>query len=768
MRATSDVSFTISHGIVNEVYYPWEDEASIKDMGLLVAGPDGFFSEEKTDTDHSVKMISPGVPAFSITNICKAHRFRVDKEIISDPIRNTVLQKIRFRALEGKTEDYRLYVLVAPHLANQGSENTGWVDQYKGVPMLFAENQGRALALACSKPWLKRSAGFVGTSDGWQDVRQHGKMKWEYSRASKGNIALTAEIDLSRTEGRFVIALGFGHNIYEAAYSARGSLLAGYEDIRKDYVTQWRNWQKKLSYSQSANSPSGKLFRTSAAVLRMHEANRVPGAIIASMSIPWGETRGDEDTGGYHMVWPRDLVESSGGFLALHSREDMLRILTYLMTTQEEDGHWVQNMWLQGRPHWKGIQMDQTALPILLIDLFRHHAILKPGKVNRYWITVRQALAYLVTNGPYTEQDRWERDGGLSIFTVATEIAALLAGADFADRNGEPDIARYCRETADCWNTHLEQWFYVTESQLARNLGVAGYYIRLNHEGIPVGEMKDQCIEVKNRPPDSCQLPAWDMVSPDALALVRFGLRAPDDPRILNTIKVIDRTLKVDTPYGPSWRRYTMDGYGEHDDGTPYNGLGVGRPWPLLTGERAHYEIAAGHMEEARSLTRTMEDFSTNGLFPEQIWDGAPLPNKGLMPGKHSGSAMPLVWAHAEYIKLISSLKGKKVFDMPVHGQERYIAKETVSRMEIWRPDHHLDKVCHDRLLRIEAVKSFSLHWSVDEWKTTHDSPALDSGLQVHYKDMPIDELAGQTLVFTFYWQKEAVWEGKDFKIRIV
>lgn len=765
MKAASDVSFTISHGILNEIYYPWEDEAAIRDMEFLVTGPDGFFAEEKTDTVHEIKMVSPGVPAFSIRNVSKEKRFRIDKEIISDPIRNTVLQKIRFRPLKGKAADYHLYALTAPHLANQGANNTGWIDEYKGVPMLFAQNAGRALAVACSLPWLKRSAGFVGRSDGWQDLRSHGEMRWQYLRAEKGNIALTAEIDLERTGGRFIFALGFGHTPEEAAYSARGSLLAGYEDIRKDYVGEWRNWQKKLSYSRASSGPSGKLFRTSAAVLRIHEANRVPGAIIASMSIPWGEAKGDEDTGGYHMVWPRDLVESSGGFLALHAREDMLRILTYLMTTQEADGHWVQNMWLQGKPHWKGVQMDQTALPILLIDLFRHHGTLKAEKIHRYWITVRRALGYIVQNGPYTEQDRWERDGGLSIFTVAAEIAALLAGADFADGNGAPEIAAYCRETADCWNQHVEEWFYVEGSKLAAESGVPGYYIRLNHHGMPTADMPGQYITVKNRPEGHCELPAQDMISPDALALVRFGLRAADDPRILATVQVVDRTLRVETPAGPCWKRYMLDGYGEHDDGTPYDGTGVGRPWPLLTGERAHYEIAAGHLEEAGKLLRAMEAFSQNGLFPEQIWDGPPLEEKELFPGRHSGSAMPLVWAHAEYIKLISSLKTGKVFDMPEHAHRRYVEHATGSLLEIWRLDHPLKRIAEDHTLRVESSRPFLLHWSGDGWKTAADARAQDSGLGVYYTDLPA---AGHAVIlFTFYWTESDTWEGTDFRMEV-
>ncbi|MFP3581742.1 hypothetical protein SB659_19475, partial [Arthrobacter sp. SIMBA_036] len=90
------------------------------------------------------------------------------------------------------------------------------------------------------------------------------------------------------------------------------------------------------------------------------------GAIIASLSIPWGSSKGDDDLGGYHLVWTRDLVETAGGLLAAGAHADALEVLDYLVATQEADGHWVQNSWLDGRPYWKGIQMDETAFPILL------------------------------------------------------------------------------------------------------------------------------------------------------------------------------------------------------------------------------------------------------------------------------------------------------------------------------------------------------------------------------------------------------------------
>lgn len=762
MKASSDVSFTISHGILNEVYYPWEDEACIRDMGFLVADGKDFFSEEKKDTRQEIKMTSPGIPAYLLMNTCIERKYTITKEIIADPIRNTILHRVKFKPIKGRLADYHLFILVTPHLGNQGADNSGWVGNYKGVPMIFAKRDQRALALACSIPWIKRSVGFIGYSDGWQDIHQHKSMKWEYQYAEHGNIALIGQIDLSKSEGQFILALGFGHNSFEAAYSARGSLLSGYQVIRKQYISEWRNWQRRLMSAKSLDSKSRKYFRISASVLRMHEANRVPGAIIASMSIPWGETRGDEDTGGYHMVWPRDLVESSGGMIALHAKEDTLRILTYLMTTQEEDGHWVQNMWLQGRPHWEGIQMDQTALPIILIDLFRHHGILKSELIPRYWLTVKKALKYLVLHGPYTEQDRWERDGGLSIFTVASEIAALIAGADFADQCQEPQIATYCRELADCWNQHIESWFYVTQTPLTDKYKIEGYYVRLNHEGKPADSMKNDPVYVYNNPEETSRIPAGEMISPDALALVRFGLRDPHDLRILNTLKVIDATLMVKTPNGPCWHRYTRDGFGEHEDGSPYNGIGIGRAWPLLTGERAHYEIAAGNLDKAEKLAKAMEAFSNNGLFPEQIWDMPDIPDKELFFGKNSGSAMPLVWAHAEYIKLCQSLKQRAVFDMPLNTQKRYVKNTASSSLEIWRPDHPIAAISKDHILRIESQEDAVVHWSTNQWQNYHDTPLTYSGLGIYYMDMPIFE---RTVVFTLFLQNKQEWIHKDFKV---
>jgi glucoamylase len=259
------------------------------------------------------------------------------------------------------------------------------------------------------------------------------------------------------------------------------------------------------------------------------------------------------------------------------------------------------------------------------------------------------------------------------------------------------------------------------------------------------------------------------MVSLDALAFVRFGLRAPDDPRILSTIKVIDATLKVDTPRGPAWHRYQGDGYGEHPDGSPYDGNGVGRAWPLLTGERAHYELAAGRTQAAEHLARAMERMAGDpGLLPEQVWDSTDIPGRELFIGHASGSAMPLVWAHAEYLKLCRSLVDGEIFDRPPQTVDRYIVKQTASDRIAWRFNNKIRAMAARKTLRIETLAPAVVHWSLDGWRTVHDTATRDTTIGVHVVDLPTAQLSRYDRIdFTFYWPDADRWEGIDFSICI-
>ncbi|GFO66680.1 glucan 1,4-alpha-glucosidase [Geomonas limicola] len=767
LSGASPLWFTVGHGIVNEIYYPRIDRACVRDLGLVVTDGARFFSEEQRDTSAELTWLAPGVPAFRVVTRCNQGRYLVEKELLSDPRRPVLLQQTSFRPFEGGLHGYRLFVLLAPHLGNQGGGNNAWLGEYKGVELLCAERNGLALALACSVPWLVRSAGYVGRSDGWQDLKQHGSLSWQYSRADNGNVALCAEIDLAAQKGSFLLALGFGEGAAEAGQRARSALCEGFPAARDEYLKRWNGWQQGL-LPLDEPAPLPALYRVSTALLRCHEAGHFPGGVIASLSIPWGENRGDNDLGGYHLAWPRDLVQAAGGFLAVGARDDARRALGFLEATQEADGHWVQNLWLDGTPGQNGIQLDETALPVLLVDLARREGGLQPGDLERFWPMVRKALGYLVRVGPVSGQDRWEEDPGYSPFTVAAQVAALLAGADLAESAGEPSLGRYLRETADVWNDSLERWMYQTDSDWCREFDLPGYYVRVAVRDPAVESGRTpELVPLRNRPAAEAMLPVAHLVSPDALALVRFGLRAADDPRIVATLHLVDALLKLETDKGPAWYRYNGDGYGEHEDGTPFDGTGRGRPWPLLTGERAHFELAAGRQEEARRLKGTLEGFaSREGLLSEQIWDDRDLPARKLYRGGPTGSAQPLVWAHAEYLKLVRSLADGKVFDLPPQTVKRYLKDKVNSPRRIWRFNHKLRTMDAGLDLRIETLAPALIYWSCDGWETVRHAASCATGLGLEMTDLETAALAaGKRVIFTFYWPDAGTWEGTDYLV---
>jgi glucoamylase len=765
----SRVWYTLSHGILNEIYYPRVDQACTRDLGLLISDGNRYFSEEKRHCSFENVSIAPGVPVYHLTNSSLDGRYRIRKEVFSDPYRHVVLQRIGFEPLQGKIDDYRCYALLAPHLANWGNGNTGWVANYKGHPMLFAQRDGVTLAFACSQPWRARSVGFVGYSDGWQDISQNFRMTSEYTRAENGNLALTGEIDLAACDGRFVLALGFGRNCWEAGQQVLSSLLEDCDQIREHFVRQWEAWHESL---MPIDQPKRErdLYRSSMAVLRTHESKDFVGGIIASLSIPWGFNKGDEDLGGYHLVWPRDLVETAGALVAGGAIVDALRVLRYLESTQEADGHWAQNLWLDGRPYWGGIQMDETAFPILLLDLLRREAGDLLGDLRRWWTMIRRAASFIVRNGPVTQQDRWEEDGGYSPFTLAVEVAALLAAADIADLVGESESATFLRETADTWNDSIERWTYALDGDLAREVGVEGYYVRIAPETDGAASPLQGYVPIKNRTPESSSARATTVISPDSLALVRFGLRAPDDPRIVNTIKVLDALLRAKLPQGPCWYRYNGDGYGEHENGSPFDGTGIGRPWPLLAGERAHYELAAGRPANAEALLHVMElsPAGASRLIPEQVWDQADKPDLELFRGKPTGSACPLVWAHAEYIKLRRSLREGRVFDQPPQTVQRYLVGKQRCDHLLWMLQNKVRTQPCGKKLRIALPSAAIIVWSSDGWKAVHQLPTRDTKLGVHIADLPTGELTPSSSVdFTFRWQPEDRWEGVDYTVAI-
>jgi glucoamylase len=235
---------------------------------------------------------------------------------------------------------------------------------------------------------------------------------------------------------------------------------------------------------------------------------------------------------------------------------------------------------------------------------------------------------------------------------------------------------------------------------------------------------------------------------------------------IEDSLRVVDAVLRVETPHGPCWRRYNHDGYGPKEDGSAYDGWGIGRAWPLLTGERGHYELAAGR--DVRPFILAFERFATRGgMLPEQVWDGPDLPEARMYLGRPAGSAMPLMWAHAEYIKLLRSTADRKIWDLVDPVAERYLNANGRKDIEIWKPNRRVRRVDREQVLRIQAPERFRLHWTLNEWERTEDTDSKESGIGIFYLDIPVPGKQKTPIEFTFYWPDRDEWEGQDYTVEI-
>ncbi len=755
--------FTCGRGIVNEVFHPRVDLPQIRDLGFIVADGAGFWVEIKRLDNYRIEVPAPGIPAVAFLH--KHERFTLTLRIAPDSERDVLLIEV---VLEGDPT-LRPYALLAPHLGGSGHDNLAGSLLERGRRVLWATQGPYALALCAANPqqadaFGSTSAGHAGASDGWQDFDRHGRMTWDFDAAGPGNVALTGALPQSST-----LALAFAPSRESAATLAVAALCQPFEEAWRRHVAGWKAWQRPLPLLRGQKSkPVREQIALSAMVLRVHQDKVYPGAMVASLSVPWGNTH--DDVGGYHLVWPRDLVESAGGLLALGAEPEARNILRYLIATQREGGNWSQNQWLGGQPYWRGDQLDETAFPVLLAAALHERDALAGIEVGPM---VRRALAYLVATGPVTQQDRWEEDGGLNAFTLATCIAALVCGAEWLDAPAR----NWALRIADDWNANIERWTWAQGSTLAQAHGVEGHYVRIapppetevvDVDVAPAQKPLDRVVPIKNRAVDP-GLPAREQVATDFLQLVRLGLRDAHDPLIVQTVRVIDAELKTDTPNGPVWHRYNGDGYGEQADGSAYDGTGIGRGWPLLIGERGHYELVAGR-DPLPLLLAMSKMTGRGGLLPEQVWDRAPIPERSLAPGRPSGSAMPLVWAHSEFVKLLASRALGRPFDRPACVWARYQGKRPTPQDAIWTPSMPVRRIAPGQALWLLTARSAQVHCGFDGWQRTVDLDTRDTGLSLHAAALPTAALqAGARIDFTLRWTDEAGgWAGRDWRVDII
>jgi glucoamylase len=717
---SSRVWFTIAEGNLSEVFHPAIDRPALLGLRFLVSAPGSPPVDDAAEAEHQVHWLEPGIPCFRVES--RHLEYTLTTIFATDPESDVVLISGDFRP---EMPDVRIYLQASPHGVADG------LVLPRDPPALAARTADGWLALV--GPFSRCSSGYVNSSDLVVDLHDNeGSMTAEYDSAPGGFVSLGAELGF--VSGPFHLALGFGTTAEEAEGGARRALGSGVVRLRERFVEAWRELPGPAANVLKVAGDGGDLARCSLTVLRSLEDKDCPGAFVAAPSAPWGIPEQS-----YARVWTRNLYHIATGLLDAGDLGAAQRAVAYLEATQREDGSWPQNMTVEGKACGRELELDQVAFPILLCWRLGVAGGLEHDPYPRM---VRRAAAHLLSRGPSTPLDRWEDAGGLSPSTLAAAIAALTVAAAFAAEAGEDAAADHLLAVADFWNDRIETWTYVKTLR---------HYVRLGWD------------------PESGPRSEEGGIGLEFVELVRRGLRQADDPRIKSSLMTADAALRVQLSGGPAWRRYSGDAYGESDDGTPWSPgrPGQGRPWPLLCGERGHLALASG--EPVAEYVLSLEACAgPEFILPEQVWDGREEPRRGLLLGRATGSAAPLGWAHAEYLKLLIAFATSELPDRIDPARQRYAFQPPAEPALVWSEAHPLRAVSEGRGVRVQMRRAAEVIWTADGGATSRAAPGYDTRLGFWVADLPVHRLRPGTVVHWTLHYPDGTWDSHDYQFRIV
>jgi glucoamylase len=657
LGSSSKVWYTIGDGELENAFYPETDTPDT--FGLQYAVTDGstFTELETTGTTHSISLLNNSSLAWKQVNTADNGDFTITKTYIADPSRSVILVQTTFDNTSSKA--LKLYVDYHPQLDNDGMGNTGDTDSGSGD--LVAENGSVASALTASTGFTQTTNGYVGTSSDGETMLTSGHgLTSTYSQASTaGHIDQVAQIPVAASGSTtFTLALAFDTTEAAAISDASASLQAGFTSLESSFESGWQSWLNGLNAAPASVTGSPGLdeqYYVSLMEVKADEDKTYTGAFIAAPTVPWGASvsadggAGQSGAHGYHAVWTRDEYEMATTLLAAGDKTDALAALNYIFSYEvESNGAVKQNSWLNGNAVFGSIQMDEVADPIVL-------AWQLGATGSSDWTYVQELANYLVANGPYTLEERWEENAGYSPATMAAEIAGLICAAAIAEDNSDPSAAETYQSTARAWASEVDNLTYTTTG----SYGNGDYLLRITPDGQPNAGTDISIANGGGSHDDRT------VVDPSFLELVRLGVKSPTATDITNTISVVDSELEVSTPEGPIWHRYSFDGYGETSSGGDYTGVGVGNPWPVLSGERGEYDVADGSTSGAQSMLQTMAGAANAGFqISEQVWDGS-TGTGGFTFGQPDNSSTPLMWAMAQYVRLAIDISAGKDVDTP-------------------------------------------------------------------------------------------------------
>ncbi|MBI4444178.1 MAG: hypothetical protein HY649_12505 [Acidobacteria bacterium] len=238
--SSSRVWFTLSHGILNEIYYPTIDCPQIRDMQFLITDGETFFHEEKRDLTSEISYIQRDSLGYRVVGTDPEGRYRLIKEIIADPHQPCVLMQVEIKPAPKWAGSLQIYALLAPHIGGGGWGNSAQRHNVAGTNLLVAWKERTYLAMGSSTAFLRTSCGYVGFSDGCQDLSQDRRLDWEFDRADDGNIAVIGQVDLSKTN-RFVLGIAFGDSFHATVSSLLQSFSVPFGTLTASAARTWRS-----------------------------------------------------------------------------------------------------------------------------------------------------------------------------------------------------------------------------------------------------------------------------------------------------------------------------------------------------------------------------------------------------------------------------------------------------------------------------------------------------------------------------------------------
>jgi glucan 1,4-alpha-glucosidase len=709
----SEVWFTLTDGALTEVRFPRIDVMNLRTLDFLVVDTDDdesytartFNEDRRDDRADTIERRAEHVGEASLrfrqtvteTGDGRGHEWQLTAEYVTDPEHDAVVADVSFEALDDN--EYAVYAVADTSLTNTGEHDRGYRLGEAGAYHLVARDAGAfdasgdpllvdedgnpysvAAALVAEDRFEWATVG-VGGSDRLGRLFGEGFENGGAAEVEDENVVLVGRLATGdRYEGS--LALGFAEEADTAGAlgEAEGSLTRGYERVRRAYDDSWRAFleDKPLPESVAGDTELELQYQVALMSLQAVEDKTFAGAAIASPSVPWGEAViAEEPKGyGYNFVWSRDLYQTFTVLDIVGEVETAHDALAYVYRyQQDEDGFIPQNTYLSGRTRWGGEQMDNIAFPgVMAYHLYEYGVEFEDSDYE--YANLRRSSDYIARHGPATQQERWEEESGYSPSSIAAEIAGLACAAKVAMGEGESGDALAWLALADDWQSRVEEWT-ATESGTER-LTETPYYVRITRDGDPdAGHFRT----LANGGPT---LDEREIIDAGFLELVRLGVKPWDDETIRNSVAVVDETIRVETPHGPAFYRYNGDGYGElarDDEGAPWaiDAEGRGRLWPIFTGERGEYELLAGGEgeDDPGSLLRTMAGFANSGrMLAEQVWDRERETSYNWEFGEGTGSATPLGWSMAQFVRLAHGIDAGRPVETPGFVAQRYAENE--------------------------------------------------------------------------------------------